>query len=243
MDIAFVSRMAGITRGGGEVWDLKMAEGLGERGANVTFYAAKPLRSEFPDPIEEFDTVPIPTPHLNEIAYAAPKGVGGLLGHIDSDIFCRRVANALQNQEHDLVQICSDPHFGKYRNQIDSPVSIVMHGEPYSLWHDILKPWGSTYHLLNYFDQVIAVEGACGAIQNRVSSSVEMINPGVDTELFTPGENTKHTKRLLFVGRFVPAKNLSLLIKAFEAVAESHPDAELVLIGDGPKTESDPEGS
>jgi len=236
MDIAFINRMAGITRGGGEIWDLRMAEGLEELGADVTFYVGKPLRSEPPEPIEEFETIEVPTPHLRDYAYAAPPGVGGMLAHIDTRIFCRRVAKAVRQRGHDLVQICSRPHFAKYVDRIDAPVSIVMHGEPYSLYYDVLKPGGSTYDLLEEFDQVIAVEGASQSIEEHNSCSVETVNPGVDTDQFSPGNTTlAATKRLLFVGRFVPAKNLTLLIEAFNEVVDNHPDAELVLVGDGPQ--------
>ena len=236
MNLAFINRMAGITRGGGEIWDLKMAAGLEERGAEVTFYVGKPLRSELPEPIEEFETVEVPTPHLQDLAYAAPPGVGGALAHLDARVFCRRAAKAIQQRDFDLVQICSRPHFAQYVDQIDAPVSTVMHGEPYSLWYDVLKPRGSTYDLLEEFDQVIAVEGACQSIEERSSCPVESINPGVDTDQFSPGNTTlAATKRLLFVGRFVPAKNLTLLIEAFDEVVDNHPDAELVLVGDGPR--------
>ncbi|QLD87075.1 glycosyltransferase family 4 protein [Natronomonas halophila] len=236
MDIAFVSRMGGITRGGGEIWDLKMAEGLEERGASVTFYAAKPLRAGFPEPIEKFEVVPIPTPHLKDAAYAAPKGIGGALAHLDSRVFCRRTTKALRERNHDLVQICSQPHFAQFVDRIDAPVSIVMHGEPYSLWYDVVKPRGSTYELLEAFDQVITVGGAREAIEARVSAPVATVNPGVDTDVFTPGDGTPvDGKQVLFVGRFVPAKNLELLVEAFDAVVDEHPEAELVLVGDGPR--------
>jgi len=236
MDLAFVNRMAGIARGGGEIWDLKMAEGLEERGADITFYVGKPLRSELPEPIDEFETVEIPTPHLRDHAYAAPPGVGGMLAHIDTKIFCQRVVKELQKRNHELVQICSRPHFAQYVDQIDAPVSIIMHGEPYSLWYDVVKPWGSTYELLEAFDQVITVGETREVIEKRVSCSVATVNPGVDTDIFTPrdGEDANN-KRVLFVGRFVPAKNLELLVEAFSRIYDNHPHVKLVLVGDGPE--------
>jgi glycosyltransferase involved in cell wall biosynthesis len=236
MDLAFINRMAGISRGGGEMWDLKMAEGLEELGADVTFYIGKPLRSELPDPIQKFDSVEIPTPHLRDLAYASPPGVGGALSDIDETIFCQRASQALSEQDHDLIQICTMPGFARYAERIDLPVSIVMHGEPYSLWHDVIKPWGSTYELLEAFDQVITVGGAREAIEKRLTNSVATINPGVDTEVFTPRNHIEPDKKqVLFVGRFVPVKNIELLINAFENIQRIHPSAELVLVGEGPQ--------
>lgn len=40
-------------------------------------------------------------------------------------------------------------------------------------------------------------------------------------------------QRLLFVGRFTKAKNIGLLIKAFELIANEFPNLELHLVGDG----------
>ena len=43
------------------------------------------------------------------------------------------------------------------------------------------------------------------------------------------------TFTFLFAGRFVSYKNLSRVLKVFGTVAETHPEAYLVLIGDGPE--------
>jgi glycosyltransferase involved in cell wall biosynthesis len=69
---------------------------------------------------------------------------------------------------------------------------------------------------------------------------VTTINPGVDTDLFHPeGESISTNARttLLWVGRFVPAKNLSLLLDTFSRIHDQFPDTELILVGDGPLRE------
>jgi glycosyltransferase involved in cell wall biosynthesis len=48
--------------------------------------------------------------------------------------------------------------------------------------------------------------------------------------------NTGLSKKVGFVGRFAPIKNLEKLIHAWAEVAKTHPDWELVLIGDGDET-------
>lgn len=45
------------------------------------------------------------------------------------------------------------------------------------------------------------------------------------------------TFTFLFAGRFVSYKNLPLVLKAFKEVGDTHPEARLVLIGDGPDRE------
>jgi glycosyltransferase involved in cell wall biosynthesis len=59
---------------------------------------------------------------------------------------------------------------------------------------------------------------------------------GVDTERFKPAglSLTQRKKRILFIGRMVEKKAPLLLIHAFIAVRKEIPDAELVMIGDGP---------
>ena len=228
--------MAGITRGGGEIWDLKMAEGLEERGADVTFYVGKPLWSELPEPIEGFETVEVPTPHLRDLAYAAPKGIGGGLADIDSRLFMNRAVKKLHGHNHDIIHINSDPRFARVVSRFDVPVTIKMNGPPYSLWYDVVNPFTSSYEFFNAFDAVVATGITTEEIQKRISSEVHTINPGVDTDQFSPDGPTIETDgpTVLFVGRFVPAKNLTLLVEAFANVVEQFPSAELILVGDGP---------
>lgn len=59
---------------------------------------------------------------------------------------------------------------------------------------------------------------------------------GVDTERFKPGglPITERPCRVLFVGRLVEKKGCTYLIEAFAKVAQQVPDAELVIVGDGP---------
>ncbi|MDG0809611.1 glycosyltransferase [Cohnella rhizosphaerae] len=57
---------------------------------------------------------------------------------------------------------------------------------------------------------------------------------GVDTELFKPDPALPREKIVLFVGRLVEVKGAAHLIRAMREVQRQVPDAELVLIGDGP---------
>jgi glycosyltransferase involved in cell wall biosynthesis len=236
MDIAFVNRFAGINRGGGEMWALNMAEGLEELGATVTFYVGKPLRSELPEPIEQFEYVEVPTPHLRDIAYEAPKGIGGMLADLDKQIFTKQTVRQLKKNNHDLIHINGHPQFARYVSEFDVPFSIKLNGPLHSLWYDYINPFGSSYTLLSYFDLIIATGITTEKIQQNISQEVYTINPGVDTDEFTPKGPTVDmgTPSILFVGRFVPAKNLTLLVEAFADVTEQFPSAELMLIGDGP---------
>jgi glycosyltransferase involved in cell wall biosynthesis len=59
---------------------------------------------------------------------------------------------------------------------------------------------------------------------------------GVDTRKFQPGGKplAMRPRRVLYVGRMVEKKGVAFLIEAFAKVCRDIPDAELVMIGDGP---------
>jgi len=57
---------------------------------------------------------------------------------------------------------------------------------------------------------------------------------GVDTEKFRPPVAPKRQQQVLFVGRLVEKKGCGFLIKALELVQRELPEAELIVIGDGP---------
>lgn len=57
---------------------------------------------------------------------------------------------------------------------------------------------------------------------------------GVDTGVFRPDPSIKREPVVLFVGRMVEKKGCEYLIRAMAQVEAALPDAELVLIGDGP---------
>ena len=57
---------------------------------------------------------------------------------------------------------------------------------------------------------------------------------GIDTSRFTPATNAVTEPIVLFVGRLVAKKGCNDLIQAMARVQKLRPDAELVIIGDGP---------
>jgi glycogen(starch) synthase len=71
-----------------------------------------------------------------------------------------------------------------------------------------------------------------------VSSRIEVVSNGIDTERFTPeGPESELIDAegpvVLFVGRFAEGKRPWLAVEAFAAVLAEHPAAELYLCGDG----------
>lgn len=73
-------------------------------------------------------------------------------------------------------------------------------------------------------------------LQDRgVSSSINVINNGIDCQQFSPPATERRPKRLLFVGRLTDVKGVPVLLSAFERLAQQYPDVELRIVGDGPR--------
>jgi glycosyltransferase involved in cell wall biosynthesis len=64
------------------------------------------------------------------------------------------------------------------------------------------------------------------------SEKIAIIPNGIDTRLFQPHDH--HDGYMLWVGRFVKEKGLTYLVDAMQNVVHEHPDARMVLVGDGP---------
>jgi glycosyltransferase involved in cell wall biosynthesis len=62
---------------------------------------------------------------------------------------------------------------------------------------------------------------------------------GIDIQQFKPGPKSiaERRRRILFIGRLVEMKGCAYLISAFQEIARCIPDAELVVVGDGPLRE------
>ena len=227
--------MLGIRKSGGGMWDFRMAHQLRERGVDVTFYVAEPLTGDLTENLSPFECVPVPTPHLQDIAYAAPPGIGGVLADVDSRVFAARVHSRLADEKFDLIQYSTNREFARYTERVDAPTTLTLHGTPYSLYRDVLNSFAaSSYDVLEAFDAVITIGATTDAVREESDVDPVEINPGVDTDQFTPATASVDGPRFLFVGRFVPAKNLTTLVDAFATVRERVPGAKLTLVGDGP---------
>jgi len=71
----------------------------------------------------------------------------------------------------------------------------------------------------------------CKISLNRIT----VIPNGVDTEFFQPQRSGGNRKIILSVARLVPDKDQETLIRAFSLALTDHPDAELWIVGDGPR--------
>jgi len=241
IDIAYVNRMLGLTRGGGEIWDLRISQALKRHHVDVTFYIGSPLSSESDSNIDDFRVVEVPTPHLRDLAYAAPRGIGGILEDVDACVFRRQVLRKLEEAEHDVVHVSSDPRFANVRSGFECPLTLTMHGSPHSFWYDTVRSKAGSYDLISQFDAVTATGQTAEQLHQLSGTEVVRIDPGVDSGIFTPADDGTEAPydtgpfTLLYVGRLVPVKNVPFLVAAFADFHRQFPNSQLLLVGDGPK--------
>lgn len=97
--------------------------------------------------------------------------------------------------------------------------------------------------VLRHADAVVAVSRAVAdyvVSRGAAASRVTVIPNGVDTELFNPDRPSASIPTwqgnpvIGFVGGLKPWHGLQELLAAFRSVAATHPDARLLIIGDGP---------
>ncbi|TGK32711.1 glycosyltransferase family 1 protein [Leptospira gomenensis] len=75
--------------------------------------------------------------------------------------------------------------------------------------------------------------------------NVRRVSRGIDTELFHPAKRDRQLRKswgisdeqltVIYVGRIAAEKNVTLAVRTFRKIQESHPEAKMILVGDGPK--------
>jgi N-acetyl-alpha-D-glucosaminyl L-malate synthase BshA len=73
----------------------------------------------------------------------------------------------------------------------------------------------------------------CEQAEATFGGPIELIGNFVDTERFRP-QSSAHGKTVLHASNFRPLKRVGDVLAVFQKVRERVPDAELVLVGDGP---------
>lgn len=96
--------------------------------------------------------------------------------------------------------------------------------------------WGGRFTRVTAISRAVADRlGEYGAPHLREAA---VVHPGTaHAEPRTDSEMTA-TPSIVTAGRLVPEKGVDVLIRAFAQIAASHPEARLVVVGDGPSRES-----
>ena len=98
----------------------------------------------------------------------------------------------------------------------------------YLRWRSVVQKEGSLFIAVSEF-----VRGRLIA-QGFPSDKIALHYVGVDTELFAPDPSIARMPIVLFAGRLVDSKGCGYLIEAMARVQQEIPEAQLLVIGDGP---------
>jgi phosphatidyl-myo-inositol alpha-mannosyltransferase len=100
----------------------------------------------------------------------------------------------------------------------------------------VITPY--TKSIMKYLDGLTAVSDAAAEhVKALTKKPVTIIPNGIDIEKYQSCKNktkTKLQKTILYVGRLEGRKGIKYLIKAYAQFAESNPNTELIIAGDGP---------
>jgi glycosyltransferase involved in cell wall biosynthesis len=163
------------------------------------------------------------------------------------------VMRKLQAEGADLLHA----HFGQdgilawpYARNLNVPLVITLHGHDVTARKECYRSGEYGFWQKSYPDQFaliarqrsvhfIAVSKALlqAAIDYGVPKDrIVVCYTGIDVRQFRPGPKaiTERPRRIVFVGRLVEGKGCAYLIEAFQEIARSIPNAELLVIGDGP---------
>ncbi|OSO97476.1 glycosyl transferase family 1 [Halorubrum ezzemoulense DSM 17463] len=223
------------TKGGGDYHVHAMSRDQAAMGHDVTVLTTR--EDESLPRIEETDgyTIVRVSPGVTLLGNDVSPAVARYLWGVDADDF-------------DVMHAHSHCYFvtnlaALKRRLGDIPLAITNHGlysqnAPERLFSIYLKTVGRWT-----FNQADVVFCYTDVDKERVrdlgvSSRIEVVANGIDTERFTPeGPESDLIDAegpvVLFVGRFAEGKRPWLAVEAFAEVLEEYPDAELYLCGDG----------
>ena len=242
MRVTMLVRCLAMMRGGGETRHLAWMRELTGLGVEVDVITGQPLLlggARFP--IAGVTHTMLRSPYLRDWVYAfqRKRGFGRLTMdalHLDEEWFCRAAWREIASRQHapDVVHAHALYQAARLRR---GPSAVVLNfpGEPNPRYAaDIALA-----------DGLIADGWAAAELPSKLGHPVHAVPKGVDAEWFRPaGPNLRRElgleqKRVILgVGRFVPIKNMTLLVSSFARVAKSDPSAHLVLVGEGPEQSS-----
>ena len=242
MRVTMLVRCLAMMRGGGETRHLNWMRELKALGVEVDVITGQPLLfGGARHPIAGDNVTVLRSPYMRDAVYRwqHTRGFGRLTMnalHWDEDWFCRAAWRriAARSARPDIVHAHALYQAASVR-PVNIPVVINFPGEPHpSYVADIRQA-----------DALVADGWAAEHLPAIIGKPVHAVPKGVDAELFRPtGANLRQALGLadrrivLSVGRFVPIKNMALLIEALAKMAPADPSLHLLLVGEGPELQS-----
>ena len=239
MRVTMLVRCLAMMRGGGETRHLAWMRELTNLGVEVDVITGQPLLlggARFP--IAGVRATVLRSPYLRDWVYTFQRrrGFGRLTMdalHFDEEWFCRAAWREIASRpsQPDVVHAHALYQAARLRRG-SSAVVLNFPGEPNPRYAaDIAMA-----------DGLIADGWAAAELPAMLQQPVHAVPKGVDADKFRPaGPNLRRelglekNRVVLGIGRFVPIKNMALLIDAMAQVAQNDPSAHLVLVGEGPE--------
>lgn len=117
---------------------------------------------------------------------------------------------------------------------LNIPFSFTLHG-PDDFYDGVVEQLGSKIAHAQFVACIsrFSRNQAMVASDPRHWHKLRIVRCGLDPSRYEARERSDRGQHILFVGRLVPVKGVSLLLDAFARVAQIHVDARLTIIGDG----------
>lgn len=242
MRVTMLVRCLAMMRGGGETRHLAWMRELAALGVEVDVITGQPWLLGGPrHPVTGLAATVIRSPYMRDAVYRwqHTRGFGRLTMnalHWDEEWFCRAAWRRIASRavRPDIVHAHALYQAASVRS-VNIPVVINFPGRP----HDRYLPD------IRQADALVADGWAAEHLPEIIGKPVHAVAKGVDAELFRPvGPDLRATLALgnrrvvLSVGRFVPLKNMALLIEALALMLPADPSLHLLLVGEGPELQA-----
>jgi glycosyltransferase involved in cell wall biosynthesis len=240
MKIAFVyDAIYPFVKGGGEKRIHDLSVHLASRGHDIHLYGLKYW--EGPRCIRRENIT------LHGVLPAMPLYAGRRRSIPEAVFFGGGVFPSLVRERYDLIDCQQFPYF----SGITSRVAAMIAKDPLVItWYEV---WGE------YWDEYLGVAGGVGKFMDRALSRITPYHIAISAAvqkrlsqyLTVPGATViphaieirdidrvkpaSISPDILFAGRFIREKNVSLLVAAVDRVRKEKPDVSCVLVGDGPE--------
>ncbi len=239
MRVTMLVRCLAMMRGGGETRHLAWLRELDALGVEVDVIAGQPLIFGCArHPVAGANVTLIRSPYLRDAVYRwqRVRGFGRITMnalHFDEEWFCRAAWRriAARRIRPDIVHAHALYQAARLRYD-DIPVVINFPGAPHARYTADVRQ----------ADALIADGWAAANLPAMVGRDVHAVPKGVDAELFRPDGADVRTQLgladrrvIVSAGRFVPMKNMALLVEALARLRQADSTVHLLLVGEGPE--------
>lgn len=217
--------------GGAELAMLRLAEHLSKRGCGVTVLTTVALRRwlyslAILDYAKEFRLIRLPVWQRNErtframllaqVALAIPVLMRGTQVLHVRGLTAQTIRLAQLARWRGIRTVCTPMASGDFGDVARLPVPMHRHMRAFDRIVALTEPLRREILDLDY-----------------PADRIRVIPNGVDADYFKPAAQPHNPPQVVFVGQFRPEKRVELLLRAWQNVAASHPQARLTLVGGG----------